>query len=66
MAPSAAPQETAQTRQAQIEKLQDVIRKGQQGLSQDEVNMLKNQLQAQWHTEETICQRKRIGSRQRK
>lgn len=48
LAPYAAPQETAQTRREAIEKLQNQLRQTQQGLSQDEVNLLKSQLSNQY------------------
>ena len=52
LAPAAAPEETAQSRQEQIQALQNAIAKGQQSMSQDDLNFLKDKLTAQYHADD--------------
>ncbi len=52
MSSAAAPAETQQTRDAQIQALQGALMKGQQGLSQDELGFLKDKLTAQYHADD--------------
>ncbi len=52
MAGAVGPSETAQSRAEQVQKLQDAVMKSQQGMSQDEINFMKDKLQAQYHAED--------------
>lgn len=50
----AAPSETAASRAEAVQKLRDTIAKTQQGMSQDEINLLKDRLTASYHSDESI------------
>lgn len=52
LAANAAPEETAVTRRAELDKLNAAVLKARQGMSQDEISILKDKLNAQWHADD--------------
>lgn len=56
LAATSAPEETEATRRAEVERLNAAVLKAKQGMSQDEIAILKDKLSGQWHAED-IAQR---------